>query len=121
MASSGHLRKSYGGALDFEAPRMSWMEDLSPLSPKSDGAALLAEEEARMGQHSGNIRWKLMENDGIWPLERSLHLHLGHLTGIFMARRTPSHPACIQSSDTPGAEAIWARLRPSFCLEMQKA
>eukprot|EP00435_Cladocopium_sp_Y103_P058218 s241_g20.t1 len=77
MARAGHLRKSYGGALDFEAPRLSWMEqdsgggdsreglgDLSPLSPKSEGGALRSQE-------------------------------------------------CEQ--------AIWARLRPSFCAEMQKA
>lgn len=81
MARAGHLRKSYGGALDFEAPRLSWMEqesgggdsreglgDLSPLSPKSEGGALRCESE---------------------------------------------------QDDDPFA--IWARLRPSFCAEMQKA
>jgi len=51
LSGAGHLRKSYCGALDFEAPRLSWMEDdspekvLAPTSPKSKGAALLGASE----------------------------------------------------------------------------
>ncbi|CAJ1425902.1 unnamed protein product [Effrenium voratum] len=33
MARAGHLRKSYGGALDFEAPRLSWMEAEAEAGP----------------------------------------------------------------------------------------
>jgi len=82
MARAGDLRKSYGGALDFEAPRLSWMEQesgspggreglggLSPLSPKSEGGALIGAE----------------------------------------------------SDQDEDPFAIWARLRPSFCAEMEKA